>query len=338
MTASASIDDAMQMAVEASEAARGRTSPNPPVGAVVLDIAGRVVGVGSTQPPGGPHAEIVALTRAGDKARGGTAVVTLEPCNHVGRTGPCSRALIEAGISRVVYAVADPNPIAEGGARTLAAAGIEVSSGVGADTVSAGPLRAWLHKQRTGRPHVTLKYAASLDGRSAAADGTSQWITGPPAREHAHAERAKLDAIVVGTGTVEADNPRLTARLPDGSRAPHQPVRVVVGTREISKSARIRNVDAPTMFLCTHDPQAVIDTLSEHTDILIEGGPTLAGAFLEAGVVDRIVAYIAPVVLGSGVSAMGYAGVGTISDALRFSIESVKTLGADILVSAVPTT
>nr|WP_296767027.1 bifunctional diaminohydroxyphosphoribosylaminopyrimidine deaminase/5-amino-6-(5-phosphoribosylamino)uracil reductase RibD [Rhodococcus sp. (in: high G+C Gram-positive bacteria)] len=330
------VDDAMKLAVEASESARGRTSPNPPVGAVVLDVDGAVVGIGSTQPPGGPHAEVVALQGAGERARGGTAVVTLEPCNHVGRTGPCSQALIQAGIARVVYAVADPNPIAEGGARTLAAAGVEVAAGLGAETVSAGPLRAWLHKQRTGRPFVTLKYAASLDGRSAAADGTSQWITGPQARAHVHAERAKLDAIVVGTGTVEADDPRLTARLPDGTDAPHQPVRVVVGTRAISDSARIRSEEAPTTFVRTHDPLSVIDALSEHTDVLIEGGPTLAGAFLAAGVVDRIVAYIAPIVLGSGASALGYAGVGTISDAVRFSIESVKTLGPDIVVTAVP--
>lgn len=329
--------DAMVIAIDASEAARGRTSPNPPVGAVILDADGVVVGVGSTRPPGGPHAEVVALQRAGEKAQGGTAVVTLEPCNHTGRTGPCSRALIDAGIARVVFAVSDPNPLAEGGARTLAEAGVDVDSGLGADDVSQGPLRAWLHKQRTGLPHVTLKYAASLDGRSAAEDGTSQWITGPDARAHVHAQRAKLDAIVVGTGTVEADDPLLTARFPDGSNAPHQPVRVVVGERDIPADARIRNAEAPTLFLRTHDPRSVLEALSEHTDILLEGGPQLAGAFLAAGVVDRIVAYIAPVVLGSGTAAVENAGVGTISDARRFRIESVLSLGSDIVVSAVPT-
>lgn len=330
------VDDAMRTAVEASEAARGRTSPNPPVGAVILDVDGDVVGVGSTRPPGGPHAEIVALQRAGEKARGGTAVVTLEPCNHTGRTGPCSRALIDAGIARVFYAVADPNPLAEGGAQALRDAGIHVEAGVGAEAVAGGPLRAWLHKQRTGRPHVTLKYAASLDGRSAAQDGTSQWITGPLAREHVHAQRAELDAIVVGTGTVLADDPLLTARFPDGSNAPHQPVRVVVGMRDVPADARVRNGDASTMFVRTHDPRVVVDALAEHTEILVEGGPIMAGAFLAAGVVDRIVAYIAPVVLGSGTAALQNAGVGTISEALRFSIESVQTLGPDIVVSAVP--
>lgn len=331
-----SIDEAMRMAVDEADAARGRTSPNPPVGAIILDVDGVVVGVGSTQPPGGPHAEVVALQEAGEKARGGTAVVTLEPCNHTGRTGPCSRALIEAGIAKVVFAVADPTPLAQGGARTLMEAGVLVETGTGAESVAKGPLRAWLHKQRTGRPHVTLKYAASLDGRSAAADGSSQWITGPAARAHVHEQRSTLDAIVVGTGTVAADDPRLTARLPDGTDSPHQPTRVVVGLRETAPTAQVRSSDAPTLFVRSREPADVMHALAEHTDVLIEGGPTLAGAFLAAGLVDRIVAYIAPLVLGSGAAAVENAGVGTITDALRFSIESVQPIGADILLSAVP--
>lgn len=331
-----SIDEAMRMAVDEADAARGRTSPNPPVGAIILDVDGVVVGVGATQPPGGPHAEVVALQEAGAKAHGGTAVVTLEPCNHTGRTGPCSRALIEAGIAKVVFAVADPTPLAQGGARTLMEAGVLIESGTGAETVAKGPLRAWLHKQRTGRPHVTLKYAASLDGRSAAADGSSQWITGPAARAHVHEQRSTLDAIVVGTGTVRADDPRLTARLPDGTDAPHQPTRVVVGLRETALTAQVRSSDAPTLFVRSREPADVMHALAEHTDVLIEGGPTLAGAFLAAGLVDRIVAYIAPLVLGSGPAAVENAGVGTITDALRFSIESVQPIGADIFLSAVP--
>ncbi len=331
-----SIAEAMALAVDASETARGISSPNPAVGAVILDIDGTVVGIGSTRPPGGPHAEVVALAEAGDRARGGTAVVTLEPCNHTGRTGPCSKALIDAGIVAVVHAVADPNPLASGGAETLRAAGVRVEQGIGEREVRQGPLRAWLHKQRTGRPHVTWKYAATLDGRSAAADGTSQWITGPQAREHVHTERAKLDAIVVGTGTVLADDPRLTARLPDGTLAPHQPVRVVVGSRPTPSTARIRNADARTMFLDTHDPLAVIDALDEYTDIQIEGGPTLAGAFLAAGVVDRVVAYLAPAVLGSGSAAVENAGIGTIADAIRFRTETVTMIGNDILIGVVP--
>ncbi|MEW2016521.1 bifunctional diaminohydroxyphosphoribosylaminopyrimidine deaminase/5-amino-6-(5-phosphoribosylamino)uracil reductase RibD [Rhodococcus sp. NPDC076796] len=334
--AALSVADAMALAVEASESARGISSPNPAVGAVILDAAGVVVGIGSTRPPGGPHAEIVALAEAGDRARGGTAVVTLEPCNHTGRTGPCSQALIAAGIAAVVHAVADPNPLASGGGAALRAAGIRVAQGIGEIAVRQGPLRSWLHKQRTGRPHVTWKYAATLDGRSAAADGTSQWITGPQARAHVHAERAKLDAIVVGTGTVLADDPRLTARCPDGTLAPHQPVRVVVGSRQIPATAAIRGSDAPTVFLDTHDPAAVIDALSEHTDIQIEGGPTLAGAFLAAGLVDRVVAYVAPAVLGSGPAAVENAGIGTIADAIRFRTETVTMIGNDILIGVVP--
>ncbi|CCQ16582.1 Diaminohydroxyphosphoribosylaminopyrimidine deaminase/5-amino-6-(5-phosphoribosylamino)uracil reductase RibG [Rhodococcus sp. AW25M09] len=335
-SAAVSVVDAMALAIEASETARGVSSPNPAVGAVVLDARGAVVGIGATRPPGGPHAEVVALAEAGDRARGGTAVVTLEPCNHTGRTGPCSQALIDAGIVAVVHAVADPNPLASGGADTLRAAGIRVEQGTGEHEVRNGPLRAWLHKQRTGRPHVTLKYAATLDGRSAAADGTSQWITGPQARAHVHTERAKLDAIIVGTGTVLADDPRLTARHPDGTLAPHQPVRVVVGSRPTPATAAIRGSEAATVFLDTHEPAEVIDALREHTDIQIEGGPTLAGAFLAAGLVDRVVAYIAPAVLGAGPAAVENAGIGTIADAIRFRTETVTMIGNDIYLGVVP--
>ncbi|MFC9549618.1 bifunctional diaminohydroxyphosphoribosylaminopyrimidine deaminase/5-amino-6-(5-phosphoribosylamino)uracil reductase RibD [Rhodococcus sp. NPDC056960] len=332
----ADLDAAMQIAIGAAESARGFTSPNPAVGAVVLDAAGRIAGVGMTQPPGGPHAEIVALREAGDAARGGTAVVTLEPCNHHGRTGPCSQALLDAGVAAVHYAVGDPNPEAAGGAETLVSAGVEVTSGLRAQDVERGPLRAWLHRQRTGRPHVTWKYAATLDGRSAAADGTSQWITGPEARERVHAERAKLDAIVVGTGTVLADDPRLTARMSDGSLAAHQPVRVVVGLGDIPPDARVLDDSAPTVLLRTHDVDEVLAALAEYTDVLLEGGPRLAGAFLAAGRVDRIQAYLAPLVLGAGAAAVSDAGVHSIEGALRFRHESVETIGPDLLLSLVP--
>ncbi|MFD9667771.1 bifunctional diaminohydroxyphosphoribosylaminopyrimidine deaminase/5-amino-6-(5-phosphoribosylamino)uracil reductase RibD [Rhodococcus sp. NPDC059968] len=332
----ADLDAAMQIAIGAAESARGFTSPNPAVGAVVLDSAGRIAGVGMTQPPGGPHAEVVALREAGDAARGGTAVVTLEPCNHHGRTGPCSQALLDAGVVAVHYAVGDPNPEAAGGAETLVSAGVEVTSGLRAQDVERGPLRGWLHRQRTGRPHVTWKYAATLDGRSAAADGTSQWITGLEARERVHADRAKLDAIVVGTGTVLADDPRLTARMPDGSLAAHQPVRVVVGLGDIPADARVLDDSAPTLLLRTRDVDEVLAALAEYTDVLLEGGPRLAGAFLAAGRVDRIQAYLAPLVLGAGTSAVTEAGVHTIDGALRFRHESVETIGPDLLLSLVP--
>ncbi len=328
--------DPMRAAIAAAEQVRGTTSPNPPVGAVIVDQAGATAGVGATAPPGGPHAEINALREAGDRARGGTAYVTLEPCDHHGRTPPCSEALIAAGIATVVYAVDDPNPLAGGGAERLRAAGIEVRSGLLADEASAGPLRAWLHRQRTGRPHLTWKFAAGLDGRSAAADGSSRWITGPEARARVHAERAHLDAIVVGTGTVLRDDPQLTARRPDGTLAPHQPVRVVVGMREIPPNARILDDAAPTRHLRTRDPHAVLTALDDLDDVLLEGGPTLAGAFLAAGLVDRVQAYLAPVLLGAGPAAVQDAGVGSIEQALRFRRESVETIGPDLLLTLVP--
>ena len=326
---------AMIQAVHAAEAVRGTTRPNPAVGAVILAANGDVVGVGGTSPPGGPHAEIMALRDAGERARGGTAVVTLEPCNHTGRTGPCSKALVEAGIAKVVFAVGDPNPHASGGADYLRANGVEVASGVGAAAVERGPLRAWLHRHRSGRAHVTWKTAMSLDGRIAAPDGSSQWITSEPARAEVHAERAKLDAIIVGTGTVLADNPRLTARNPDGSLASHQPLRVVVGTRELPPTARIFDGAAETLWVRSRDPREVVAALSDYPDVLLEGGAALAGIFLQANLVDRIVAYVAPIVIGDGPAAVMGAGVSTIADAHRFTRESVGEVGPDIRLSLV---
>ncbi len=329
-------DDAMRLAIEHAEQVKGATYPNPPVGAVILDAAGEVVGVGGTEPTGGPHAEVVALRRAGELAKGGTAVVTLEPCNHHGRTPPCVDALVAAGVSRVVYAVADPSPEAAGGAKRLEQVGIDVETGVLADVVERGTLREWLHKQRTGLPHVTWKFAASVDGRSAAADGTSQWITSEAARADVHRRRAVADAIVVGTGTVFSDDPTLTARLPDGSLAQRQPLRVVVGDREISTEAKVLNDDSRTMLIRTHDPHEVIKALADRTDVMLEGGPTLAGAFLRAGVVDRILAYVAPILLGGPVTVIDEVGVSTIGKALRWKFDGVEQIGPDLLLSLVP--
>ena len=329
-------DDAMRLAIEHAEQVKGATYPNPPVGAVILDAAGEVVGVGGTEPTGGPHAEVVALRRAGELAKGGTAVVTLEPCNHHGRTPPCVDALVAAGVSRVVYAVADPSPEAAGGAKRLEQVGIDVETGVLVDVVERGTLREWLHKQRTGLPHVTWKFAASVDGRSAAADGTSQWITSEAARADVHRRRAVADAIVVGTGTVFSDDPTLTARLPDGSLAQRQPLRVVVGDREISTEAKVLNDDSRTMLIRTHDPHEVIKALADRTDVMLEGGPTLAGAFLRAGVVDRILAYVAPILLGGPVTVIDEVGVSTIGKALRWKFDGVEQIGPDLLLSLVP--
>ncbi|AFC54842.1 bifunctional diaminohydroxyphosphoribosylaminopyrimidine deaminase/5-amino-6-(5-phosphoribosylamino)uracil reductase RibD [Mycobacterium paraintracellulare] len=330
------LDAAMRLAIEQSTLVKGTTYPNPPVGAVILDAGGEVVGVGGTEPAGGDHAEILALRRAGDLAAGGTVVVTLEPCNHYGKTPPCVNALLDAKVATVVYAVADPNPQAAGGARRLEEAGVAVRSGVLADEVARGPLREWLHKQRTGLPHLTWKYASSVDGRSAAADGSSQWISSEASRLDLHRRRGACDAIVVGTGTVLADDPALTARLPDGSLAARQPLRVVVGMREIPSEAKVLNDDSRTMLIRTHDPAEVLKAVSDRTDVLLEGGPTLAGAFLRAGAVDRILAYVAPTLLGGPVTAVDDVGVSTIARALRWQFDGIDRVGHDVVLSLVP--
>ncbi|WP_319436371.1 bifunctional diaminohydroxyphosphoribosylaminopyrimidine deaminase/5-amino-6-(5-phosphoribosylamino)uracil reductase RibD [Mycobacterium sp. RTGN5] len=330
------VEAAMRLAIAEAQGVKGSTYPNPPVGAVILNAVGDVVGAGGTQPAGGPHAEVIALRAAGERAAGGTAVVTLEPCNHHGRTPPCVDALIQAGVAAVVYAVADPNPVASGGADRLRSAGITVTAGVGDEEVTGGPLREWLHKQRTGQPHVTWKYATSVDGRSAAADGSSQWITSDAARADLHVRRAACDAIVVGTGTVLIDDPTLTARLPGGGLADRQPLRVVVGKREISSDANVLNDDSRTMVIRTHDPNEVIRALSDRTDVLVEGGPTLAGAFLRAGVIDRILAYVGPILLGGPVTAVDDVGVPSIARALRWRYDGVDRIGPDVLLSLVP--
>lgn len=330
------IEAAMRLAIEHSDRVKGTTYPNPPVGAVILDPGGEVVGVGGTGPTGGDHAEVMALRRAGRLAAGGVAVVTLEPCNHHGKTPPCVDALLNAGVQTVVYAVADPNDVAAGGAARLSEAGVQVRSGVLADEVAAGPLREWLHKQRTGLPHVTWKYASSVDGRSAAADGSSQWISSEASRLDVHRRRGAADAIVVGTGTVLADDPALTARLPDGSLAEKQPLRVVVGKREIHSEARVLNDDSRTMVIRTHDPMEVLQALADRTDVLLEGGATLASAFLRAGAIDRILVYVAPILLGGPVTAVDDVGVPTLVKALRWQFDGVDRTGPDLVLSLVP--
>lgn len=329
-------DTVMRLAVEQAEQVKGTTYPNPPVGAVILDRDGQIAGVGATQPTGGPHAEVVALRAAGERAAGGTAFVTLEPCNHHGRTPPCVDALLAAGVSAVNYAVSDPNPAAAGGAHRLAEAGVMVDSGLLIDEVEQGPLREWLHKQRTGLPYVTWKFATSVDGRSAAADGSSQWITSEAARADVHRKRASADAIVVGTGTVFADDPTLTARTADGTLTSHQPLRVVVGMREVSPDAKVLNDDSHTMLIRTHDPHEVLRSLGDRTDVLLEGGPTLAGAFLRAGAVNRILAYVAPILLGGPITAVDDIGVPSIMHAQRWRFDGIKAIGPDVRLSLVP--
>ncbi|MFN2560246.1 MAG: bifunctional diaminohydroxyphosphoribosylaminopyrimidine deaminase/5-amino-6-(5-phosphoribosylamino)uracil reductase RibD [Jatrophihabitans sp.] len=329
---------AMHRALALAETVRGRTSPNPAVGAVILDTSGHLAGEGATRPAGGPHAEVVALEEAGASARGGTAVVTLEPCAHTGRTGPCADALIEAGVAKVIYAVEDPNPEAAGGAARLRDAGVEVIADVEGHAAASGALRPWLHSVRTGRPYVTWKFAATLDGRVAAADLTSQWISSAASRADVHNLRALVDAILVGSGTVLADDPQLTVR--DGDRATqHQPLRVVLDRRHrVPDEARILDAAAETVVLDTAAPQFALKALYDRgvRHVLLEGGPTLAGAFIEARCVDEVIAYLAPMLLGSGPAALGDAGIGTLTDAATLEIESVIRLGDDIKVVGRP--
>ncbi|MFZ2511504.1 MAG: bifunctional diaminohydroxyphosphoribosylaminopyrimidine deaminase/5-amino-6-(5-phosphoribosylamino)uracil reductase RibD [Gordonia sp. (in: high G+C Gram-positive bacteria)] len=330
------IAEAMALAIDTSRDAVGISSPNPPVGAVILDCRGEVVGVGYTQPPGGRHAEIVALDEAGDRARGGTAVVTLEPCNHTGRTGPCAQALIDAGVAAVHYAIADPNPQAAGGAETVRAAGIDVIGGVLEAAARQGPLRHWVFRAAHGRPFVTAKIASTLDGRVAAPDRTSQWITGSAAREHAHAQRALLDAIIIGTGTALADDPSLTARRPDGALYSHQPVRVVVGNRELPADAKLRDGTSSLIQVRSYAPADVLAALPDALWVLLEGGPGIIGAFLAAGLVDELQVYLAPIILGDGHPAVLDRSVQTLTQAHHFHRDGVTDLGDDLLLTLSP--
>jgi diaminohydroxyphosphoribosylaminopyrimidine deaminase/5-amino-6-(5-phosphoribosylamino)uracil reductase len=340
-------DEAMRRAIALAARGLGTTSPNPVVGCLLLSADGEVVGEGFHAYAGGPHAEIVALAQAGELARGGTAVVTLEPCNHTGRTGPCAQALIAAGIRRVVIAVDDPTPVAAGGAATLRSAGVQVETGVRRREAEQGNI-AWLTAVRRVRPYVTWKFAATLDGRSAAADGTSQWITSAPARTDVHRLRSTVDAIIVGVGTVLADDPHLTVRdLRDGSLAIKQPLRVVVDSHgRTPADARVRDAAAPTWIATAAEvgtgPDGRIDLhalLAELyargvRNVLLEGGPTLAGAFLAAGLVDRVIGYVAPKLLGAGTPAVVDAGVATIGEAIELDLTDITQIGTDLRFTA----
>lgn len=447
---------AMRRAIELSVNGAYTTPPNPDVGCVVLDATGATVGEGWHARSGGPHAEVNALAQAGERARGGTAVVTLEPCDHTGRTGPCTQALIAAGIARVLVAVADPNPVAAGGAATLRSHGVDVELGVLADEAADANAR-WLTPFRTHRPFVVWKFAATLDGRSAAADGTSRWITGPEARADVHRLRAAVDTVVVGAGTVRADDPQLTVRLDaaaaagghgsagagrvdatvdagtggptpghvaglpgdgDGDRSPAagddgaavrgdaevgrvgsagddgavvpgggrvgsvtgdgspaagdggagasdvgaaqsvavpggpavvQPLRVVVDSAGTTPaSARVRDDQGETWIATAEEVGATADGRVDLTRlltqlyergqryVLLEGGPTLAGAFWRAGLIDRVVGYVAPALLGAGPAALAEAGVNTIDAAIRLDVADVRMVGPDLRITATP--
>jgi diaminohydroxyphosphoribosylaminopyrimidine deaminase/5-amino-6-(5-phosphoribosylamino)uracil reductase len=358
----------MERAREAASRARTRTAPNPWVGAVVVGADGTVLGTGATAPPGGPHAEVEALHTAGARARGATVYVTLEPCAHQGRTPPCTDALIEAGVARVVVALEDPDPhVCGDGITRLRAAGVDVEVGVASDEV-ARDLAPYLHQRRTGRAFVVLKTAMSLDGRTAAADGSSRWITGPEARADAHRLRAASQAIVVGAGTALADRPALTVRDAD-PMPPAQPLRVVLdGRGRVDTSGPLFDTAlAPTLVVTTERaPASAVDAwraagakvelvapAAEGVDLgatwellarsygvlqaLVEGGARLHGSCIEQQCADQVVAYIAPTLLGTGgLPGIDFAGPAAIDQAPRWRVLDAARIGQDVRVTLEP--
>ena len=354
----------MRRALRLAERGRGRTAPNPPVGAIVV-ADGEIVGEGWHQGAGRAHAEVDALEAAGDRARGATIYVTLEPCTHQGRTPPCAPRLIESGIARAVIATTDPNPN-EGGAgiRALTEAGIEVRAGVLEEEARA-VIQGFTKWIRTRAPFVTVKIASTLDGRVAAADGSSKWVTGLASRRDAHRMRAWSNAVVVGIGTVLADDPALTCRL-RGYTGP-QPLRVIVDSAgRTPLDAHVLDDAAPTLVVTTAkaseeslqgirargaevaqlparegrvDLAALLQDLGGRgiTDVLIEGGPTLIGELVERRLVDKYVFYIAPKLLGQvGLSAIAGLVAPNIADARELTITSVRRTGADVKIEARP--
>src|SRR6202166_107682 len=321
---------AMRRALALAASVRTRTSPNPWVGAVVVTPGGESY-EGATAPPGGPHAEVVALRAARDRARGATVFVTLEPCAHHGRTPPCTGAIVASGAARVVVGVLDPDPQVSGrGVAELREQGITVEVGVGADEVS-DQLAPYLKHRLTGRPWVVLKLAATLDGRIAAPDGSARWLTGDAARHDAHRLRALSDAVLVGAGTVRVDDPELTARVEPVPE--HQPLRVVLG--HAPDRARIH----PALEL-SGEPGAVLDELGAKgvLQLLVEGGARVAHSFHAAGLVDRYVLYLAPALFGGDDAVPMFSGPGArrVDDVWRGRLVSVTQLGSDVRVELAP--
>ena len=347
----------MRRALQLAALAEGHTSPNPLVGAVVLDQAGQLVGEGFHARAGQPHAEVGALAQAGEAARGGTIVVTLEPCCHHGRTPPCADAVIAAGIQRVVVALTDPDPrVAGGGIQRLRDAGLEVISGV-LEPEAAHQNRAFVHRVQTGQPWGVLKWAMSLDGRTALTNGASQWISGPPARAWVYQLRADCDAVIVGGGTVRADDPLLTSR---GQRQP-EPLRVVLSrSLDLPDSAQLWDQTvAPTLVahgcaegatvvaalqqrgvavqqLACCEPNALLKDLASRgcNRVLWECGPSLAAAALQQGCVQELAVVIAPKLMGGALARtpLGDLGFTAMDQVLPLSLASAQKLGDDLLL------
>lgn len=321
---------AMREALTAAQSPDAPFGVNPRVGCVIVSPDGVIVGRGHHRGAGTPHAEVMALADAGPAALGGTAVVTLEPCSHTGRTGPCTEALVRAGVAEVVYGQSDPTEEAAGGAKVLRASGLTVLGGVlGVECAKVN--EAWTFAVRRHRPMVTWKVAASLDARVAGADGGPTSITGAPARRAVHELRAQVGAIVVGTGTALIDDPELTVRLATESDA--RPLRVVVGSRPLPPTARVSDDQAPTLLTEEREPLALLDDLYHRgvRHVLLEGGPTLAGAFLQARAIDTVHWYIAPLLLGAGPVALPVAASDDGSP-VGVDVEEVSVVGQDVRV------
>lgn len=332
MTTSEAERRAMRRALALAATPGVPLGPNPRVGCVLLAANGTTVAEGFHRGAGTPHAEAAALAEAGAAALGATAVVTLEPCNHTGRTGPCAEALVAAGVTRVVFAQPDDNPVAAGGARRLREAGVDV---VGGEVVGGGLVdearalnRAWTFAIAHGRPFVTWKFATTLDGRSAAADGTSRWVSSRAARLDTHRLRGECDTMLVGTHTVAVDDPELTVRDEVDEPVAVQPLRAVMGLRDLPADRRIFNDRAESVHLRTRDPHEALAHLHDldRQHVFLEGGPSLARAFLGAGLVDEVVTYVAPMLLGAGTSAVADLGITTIADALHLHVRDVAVL------------
>ncbi|HXG35865.1 MAG TPA: bifunctional diaminohydroxyphosphoribosylaminopyrimidine deaminase/5-amino-6-(5-phosphoribosylamino)uracil reductase RibD [Dehalococcoidia bacterium] len=356
----------MRRALQLARRSLGSTSPNPAVGAVIVKD-GRIVAEGATRPPPGPHAEVVALSKAGAAARGAALYVSLEPCAHHGRTPPCTESILAAGISEVHFSVLDPDPQVNGkGKAALEAGGVKVMAGDSEEEASK-LLEAYIKHRRTGLPFVIAKFAASLDGRIAAASGDSRWVSSPQSLAWSHRLRMQVDAIAVGSGTVLADNPLLTAR-PRGKTAKRQLLRVVLDSRgRIPASAQVLNSDAPTLVATTEESPVkwrkamqasgaevlLLPIQGKHVDslqllrelgqrgvlsLLLEGGGVLLGDFFDRQLVDKVHAIIAPMIIGAAEAATPVSGKGAqrMADALRLREVSLRRLGPDILVSGYP--
>ena len=322
------------MLKRANELARlglGLTGSNPIVGAVVMDGSGKVIGEGFHK--SGPHAEVVALEQAADLAKGATLYVTLEPCNHQGKTGPCTEAITKAGIAKVVYAVNDPNLLASGGAKVLAAAGIEVVFNSDVAEIAQSN-RAWLHKIKNQRPYFIWKIATTLDGRTAAIDGSSKWITGTESRAEVSKLRSASDAILIGTATALADNPHLTPRGLETARETN-PVRIVMGLREIPNDFNLHNDAAETVFLRSHDFSELLTLCNERefNQVLVESGSELGTALLLAGLIDELVIFQAASLLGTGLSFIGDLGARNIKEKMDFVIRDIAQFGNDLKIT-----